>query len=267
MKLILYLFTIITSLISIEIQKPIVYDENTHDIKGWFMSEKLDGVRAYWTGKELLSKNGNKIYAPKWFIKEFPSFELDGELWTKRADFENIQSIVLSKKELDNWKEITYNIFEVPKQKGNFEKRLKTLKDFLNSNPSKYIKIIPQIVCRDENHLNNYLQKLLNLNAEGIILKNPHKDYFTGRNENVLKVKKFEDMEGIVISHNFKNDEFKSLKIALENNVTFNLGNGFTKKEKLNPPNIGDVITFKYFGFTKNGKPKFASFLRVRQKE
>ena len=54
------------------------------------MSEKLDGIRAYWDGKELLSKNGNKIYAPTWFLHNLPPFEIDGELWTKRDDFENI---------------------------------------------------------------------------------------------------------------------------------------------------------------------------------
>ena len=56
------------------------------------MSEKLDGIRAYWDGKEFRSKNGNKIYAPSWFLDNLPPFELDGELWTKRDDFENIQT-------------------------------------------------------------------------------------------------------------------------------------------------------------------------------
>lgn len=267
MKFIIFLFIIITNLLSIEIQKALIYDQNKHDIKGWFMSEKFDGIRAYWNGKELLSKNGNKIFAPKWFTKDFPNFQLDGELWTKRDDFENIQSIVLSKDETNNWEKISYNIFEVPNQKGNFANRLKILEEFLNKNPNKYIKIIPQIICKDENHLNEYLEKLLTLKAEGIMLKNPHLDYFTNRSENILKVKKFEDMEGVVISYNYNNNEFKSLKILLENNITFNLGNGFTKEEKLNPPKIGDIVTFKYFGFTKNGKPKFASFLRIRQNE
>ena len=88
------------------------------------MSEKLDGIRAYWNGKELLSKNGNKIYAPNWFTKDFPPFELDGELWTRRDDFESIQNIVLDTNPSSKWEEITYNIFEVPNEKGNFDKRL-----------------------------------------------------------------------------------------------------------------------------------------------
>ncbi len=93
MKLLILLFLFI-HLNSQELQKAKNYDNSKHDISNWYMSEKLDGIRAYWNTKELLSKNGNKIYAPDWFIKSLPHFELDGELWTKRSDFENIKNIV-----------------------------------------------------------------------------------------------------------------------------------------------------------------------------
>ena len=49
---------------------------------GWWMSEKLDGVRAYWDGKTFYSRLGNEFIAPSWFIKNFPShMTLDGELF------------------------------------------------------------------------------------------------------------------------------------------------------------------------------------------
>ena len=31
------------------------------------MSEKLDGVRAFWDGKELISRTGDVFHAPAWF--------------------------------------------------------------------------------------------------------------------------------------------------------------------------------------------------------
>ena len=231
------------------------------------MSEKLDGIRAYWDGKEFRSKNGNKIYAPIWFINNLPPFELDGELWTKRDDFENIQNIVLDTNPSPKWEEVTYNIFEIPNTKGNFEERLNKLEHWLENNPNKNIKIIPQIKCKNQEHLEIYLKELLDKKAEGIILKNPNKDYFQGRSDDILKVKKFFDDEGLVIAQNYKNEKFKSLKIELKNKVVFNLGGGFSNQQRLNPPQIGDIITFKYYGFTKNQKPKFASFLRIRNKE
>lgn len=267
MKFIYFLFFVV-NLYSIDIQKPKIYDENIHHINNWYMSEKLDGIRAYWNGKELLTKNGNKIYAPLWFTKNFPPFKLDGELWTKREDFENIQNIVLDKNPTMEWEKISYNIFEVPEGKGKFDERLKIIKTWLEKEPNQYIKIIPQIICKNKEHLNSYLMDLLSKKAEGIILKNPNKEYFIGRNENILKVKKFFDMEGLVININYnKNNQFKSLVVKIDNGIIFNLGGGFSKKEKENPPKIGDIVSFKYYNFTKYGKPKFASFLRIRNKE
>jgi len=45
------------------------------------MSEKLDGVRAYWDGKQFLSRQGNLYHAPAWFTEHLPAVPLDGELW------------------------------------------------------------------------------------------------------------------------------------------------------------------------------------------
>ncbi len=268
MKLIFLLINSYILLFALEIQKAKVYDKNSHEVIGWAMSEKLDGIRAYWDGKNLLSKNSNQIHAPKWFISQLPPFEIDGELWTKRADFENIQNIVLDKNPSKKWEEITYNIFEVPNQKGDFFQRLNVLEKWLLENNSKNIKIIPQTICKNKNHLNEYLDTLVSKNAEGIIIKNPKIDYFVGRSSNVLKVKKFYDSEGLVIGHNYnEKNEFKSLKIKLENGVIFNLGGGFSNLQRKTPPKLNDIVTFKYYDFTKYGKPKFASFLRVRKKE
>ena len=267
MKILMLLFIFIY-LNSQELQKAKNYDNSKHNITNWYMSEKLDGIRAYWNGKELLSKNGNKIYAPSWFTKDFPPFELDGELWTKRDDFESIQNIVLDTNPSSKWEKITYNIFEVPNEKGNFDKRLEKIKSWLDKNPNKIIKIIPQLICKNETDLNIYLKELLDKKAEGIILKNPNLEYFTGRSENILKVKKFYDDEGLVIGLNYSNNgEFKSLQLKLNNGIIFNLGGGFSDIQRKNPPQIGDTVTFKYYDLTKNNKPKFASFLRIRKKE
>jgi len=271
MKHILYFFLILAFTLNLnatELQKAKTYDNKRHNIDGWMMSEKLDGIRAYWNKKELLSKNGNKIHAPSWFIKSLPNFELDGELWTKRDDFENIQNIILDKNPSEKWKEITYNIFEVPNEKGNFQERLKKLKLWLDNNPTTFLKIIPQTICKNKEHLNEYLEKLILLKAEGVIVKNPKLPYFEGRSSNILKVKKFHDMEGEIIGFNYNNNKLKSLIVKLKNGIVFNLGGGFTNKQRLNHNfKISDMVTFKYYSFTKYGKPKFASFLRVRKKE
>jgi DNA ligase-1 len=44
----------------------------------------------------------------------------------------------------------------------------------------------------------------------------------------------------------------------------FKLGTGFSDLERANPPPIGSIITYRYFGLTQKGTPRFASFLRIR---
>ncbi len=95
------------------------------NISGWVMSEKLDGIRAYWDGRKLISRGGKVMHAPKYFTKDFPPFAIDGELWTKRSDFSHISSIVRDKVPSDEWRQVTYNIFEVPNATGGLFERLK----------------------------------------------------------------------------------------------------------------------------------------------
>lgn len=260
------LFFLYTYSFSIQVQKPKVYNED-QNVSSWLMSEKLDGIRGYWDGKELLTRKGKKIYAPKWFIKNFPTFELDGELWTQRNDFETVQNIVMDKTPSKDWKKITYNIFEVPNTKGDFLQRLHKAKTWFKNHPNKHVKIIKQIKIKDKEHLDNFLNTVILNKGEGLIIKNPEKSYHTGRSSHILKVKKAQDMEGKVtaITISEKTKVLKSLVIEIENGVIFNLGGGFTKEQRRNPPKVGEIITFKYFGLTKKGKPKFASFLHIRK--
>lgn len=266
-KLFLFPLLLATLLYGFQVQKPQTYTQDDN-VTGWFMSEKLDGIRGYWDGKQLLSKNGNPLNPPKWFIKNFPSFALDGELWSKRGEFEKIQSIVLTHIPSQKWKALSYNIFEVPNAKGDFTNRLQKAKEWFKDHPNSYIKIIKQTPIQNKKHLEEFLQNIVEKNGEGVIVKNPDAPYEKGRSTDILKVKKTYDMEGRVIAHNLRdNGTLKSLVVELSTGVRFNLGTGFSHKERKNPPKVGELVTFKYYGFTKNGKPKFASFLRVRQKE
>jgi len=197
MKKLTIILLLLTFMYGQELQKAKVYN-GYEKVTGWLMSEKLDGIRGYWDGKQLKSKNGNIIHTPKWFTKDFPSFELDGELWTKRGDFENIQSIVLSDTPTDKWKEVTYNIFEVPNHEGNFTQRLQFAKNHIKK--VKHMHLIKQIKCKGKDHINEFLNEIEKLGGEGVMIKNPNCSYFTGRSSSILKVKNFQDMEGKVIS-------------------------------------------------------------------
>ena len=65
------------------------------DPSGWWISEKLDGVRAYWNGQNFYSRNGLLFDAPAWFKVGLPKdTHLDGELWCGREQFERCVGII-----------------------------------------------------------------------------------------------------------------------------------------------------------------------------
>ncbi|WP_413702056.1 hypothetical protein ACLKMH_11430 [Psychromonas sp. KJ10-10] len=66
-------------------------------VSDYWISEKLDGVRAYWDGQQLISRQGNLFPAPTWFTADFPNTPLDGELWIARQEFETVSGIVRTK--------------------------------------------------------------------------------------------------------------------------------------------------------------------------
>lgn len=81
------------------------YDPEKHDPAGWLMSEKLDGVRCYWNGTTMYTRNKNQFYPPDDWKSKLPPIALDGELWTNRDDFQKIVSIVKKQdKNSDAWK-------------------------------------------------------------------------------------------------------------------------------------------------------------------
>ena len=266
-RTIIFFLLFIASLNALTLQKANSY--NSQNIQGWVMSEKLDGIRAYWDGKVLLTRQGKIINVPKYFTKDFPPFELDGELWTKRKDFENIQSIVLDKTPSKKWSEIKYMIFEVPHAKGDFFKRLERASEYIKEKKLLHVEVIEQKICNSKEEMDSYKKSILSLGGEGVMLKDASKEYFDGRSNYLLKVKEADDMEAKVIGYKDGKGKFRglmgSLHVELDNGIKFFIGSGFSNEVRKNPPKIGEVVTFKYFGFTKGDKPKFASFIRVRE--
>jgi DNA ligase-1 len=106
--------------------------------------------------------------------------------------------------------------------------------------------------------------------GEGVILRKPQSPYTVGRSRDLLKVKTFQDAEAVVIQHQPGTGKhvgrLGALLVELPNGIRFSIGTGFSDPERENPPPIGTTITFQHQGFTKSGIPRFASYLRVRDK-
>lgn len=241
--------------------------DNFVDPTNWWMSEKLDGVRAYWDGTQLLSRLGSKLHAPDWFTKGLPSEALDGELWLGRKMFQKTVSIVRRQDKSDHWQEIRLRVFDAPGCAGGFEKRLAFISSFLKSAKLKYIELHEHEPCKGIDHLKAELARIEGLGGEGLMLRQPSSLYEVGRSTTLLKVKTFHDAEAEVVGHQPGKGKHKgklgALLMKLEDGTSFSLGTGFSDRERENPPAIGCKVTFRYQELTDGGVPRFPSFVRV----
>jgi DNA ligase-1 len=261
-------------------QVPILQLANTYypeiPLQTYWISEKLDGVRAYWNGSQFISKQGNIYPAPKWFTEHFPSFELDGELWLGRAQFDALSGIVRKKVPIDNeWQKISYHVFDLPKNRNNFDVRLAHLIDyFAKETTPPWLKLIPQFKVKNEKELVSKLKEIENLKGEGLMLHKGSSLYHGGRDDDLLKLKSYQDAEAQVIAHLPGKGKYQNMLGAVlvkavnhvQEGKHFKIGTGFSDLERAMPPEIGSIITYKYFGLTSKGLPRFASFIRVRER-
>ncbi len=232
------------------------------------MSEKLDGVRAYWDGKQFLSRNGNVYYAPDWFVEGLPDVPLDGELWLGRKKFQRAVSIARRQDKSDHWRELSYLVFDAPTQSGGFEERTGFLNDLFARKKLEFAAAHAHELCRNLDHLRSELVRIEALGGEGLMLREPRSKYAAGRSTTLLKVKTFHDAEARVIGHQPGEGRHRgrlgALFVELTNGTRFSVGTGFSDAERSTPPPVGSTITFRYQELSEGGVPRFPSYLGVR---
>jgi DNA ligase-1 len=242
------------------------------DVTQYLISEKFDGVRAVWDGKAFSTRQGNAIHAPAWFTKDLPATPLDGELWLGRGQFDALSGAVRKDTPIDaEWQHISYNIFELPNASGTFEARAKRIKEIVKKANLKHLKAVVQFRVKDEAELNLRLRQMVKNGGEGLMLHRADAEYITGRNAALIKLKPLFDAEATVVAHTKGKGKYTgklgALVVETADGIRFKLGTGLTDAQRENPPKIGSLVTYTYKDKTKNGKPKFARFLRVRDEK
>ncbi|EHR40374.1 DNA ligase [Alishewanella jeotgali] len=245
------------------------YQDNI-DVRQYWVSEKLDGVRAYWDGKQLISRGGNIIQAPAWFTADFPPRPLDGELWLARQQFAQILSTVSKQQPVNSeWQQLAYYIFELPQAEGTFTERIRMMQLLVQQQNSPYLQLVPQFRVADRATLLATLAQLEQAGAEGLMLHHQDAHYKTGRSADLLKLKTYQDAEATVIGYRPGRGKYQGMVGALivrtPEGLEFAIGSGLTDALRQTPPAIGSEITYRYNGYTSNGIPRFARFLRERQ--
>lgn len=238
------------------------------DITGWWMSEKLDGVRAFWNGTTFLSRLGNEFLAPEWFTAGLPKVPLDGELWLDRRKFQRAVSIVRRRDRSEHWRELRYVVFDLPELPEPFEIRQRHLTDLLQTQRPEFAQVHQQEQCRGGDHLRDELARVEHLGGEGLMLRQPGSLYVAGRSTTLLKVKQFLDGEARVIEHvpgaGRHKGRLGALLCELADGRRFSVGTGFSDAERAQPPAAGALIHFRYQELSEGGVPRFPTYVGVR---
>lgn len=242
------------------------------NLESYWVSEKLDGVRAFWDGTQLWSRGGHVYKAPAWFVRQFPQQPLDGELWIGRGRFAEVSGIVRRQQPVDEeWRRVRFHVFDLPLSGVVFQQRYQKLQQWVASSGSQYLALVEQRPVRSHTALMAALNEAVAEGAEGLMLKRKTGLYQGGRSDDLLKVKTHSDAEARVVGHHPGKGRYQgmmgSLEVELASGRRFRIGTGFSEADRKSPPPPGSTITFRYRGYTATGLPRFASFLRIRNDE
>ena len=308
----------------------------------WLMSEKLDGMRAFWDGgvtrgmlksqvpwayckkdarlrtipraTGLWSRYGGVIQAPDWWLDRLPNIMLDGELYDgpsqgpgilgqaegkapdsgSRADYGFRQDLLSIVKGGGDWSTVGYRVYDAPPPSVMMEPRtMRVGKDKVGicygefarevakrpgpgagagfQDRMEYIPLElrhPQIVIMDQ--LAVALNNVLSAGGEGLVVRHPQGLYKCKRHAGILKIKGMDEDEGSVVGTTDglgrHSGRIGALQVRWKDRVIV-LGSGLTDQEREMSDWVGQVVTFRYRGVSKDGWPQEPRFIRRRDYE
>ena len=199
-------------------------------VEQYWISEKLDGVRGRWDGKQLLTRGGYPVRAPDWFTQGWPAYPMDGELWLGRGRFAEISALVRSSDAPEQaWRQVRFMVFDLPEHGGSFSERVAAMAG-LPELGSDYLAPVLQSRLADSSALARELERVVG--------------YTPGQG-------KYAGQVGALI-------------VEDEQGRRFRLGSGLSDAERVMPPALGSRVTYRYNGLTASGLPRFARYLRER---
>lgn len=242
------------------------------DPKAYWVSEKFDGVRAFWNGQVLRFRSGIPIAAPAWFTAALPKTALDGELWLGRGRFDALSGIVRRQVPVDaDWRSVQYMVFDLPGAAGVFSERAQRLTALVAKAQQPWLQAVAQQRVSNQSDLQTLLRQSTKDGGEGLVLHQANALWSPGRSDALLKLKLQPDEEARVVAHlpgkGRHAGRLGALLLVMPDGQRFALGTGFTDAQRADPPPVGSFVTYRYHDRTPRGLPKFASFLRVRSPE
>jgi DNA ligase-1 len=239
------------------------------DVREYWVSEKLDGVRGRWDGHHLWARSGESIDPPEWFTAGWPTQPMDGELWIARGQFDAISTLVRrSGVGGAGWRPVHLMVFDLPDDGSAFERRVLHMRTLVATAHSSSLRAIPQFRVGSRAEIDARLRKVVAAGGEGLVLQHRDALYTPGRSATLLKYKPYDDTEARVVAYTRGQGKYAgqlgALIVRRPDGLQFRLGSGFSDAERAHPPPLGSQVTYRYNGLTAKGTPRFARFMRVR---
>lgn len=240
------------------------------NLANWLISEKFDGVRAYWDGEQLLTRSGYPINTPPGFTEGWPGQHLEGELWIGYGEFSRLAGVIQRHHtQPAEWKSVRFMVFDLPQWPGTFANRHQQLQTLITTSARfPHLQLIAQHPGQDRDALEKELEQVLSRGGEGLMLHRASALHQLQRTSDIRKLKPFQDADATVLAHLPGQGKYTgmmgSIRVELEDGTRMKIGSGFTDLERATPPPVGSTITFRYNGLTRHGKPRFARYLRIR---
>jgi DNA ligase-1 len=239
------------------------------DVRDYRVSEKYDGVRGYWDGRQLWSRSGLPVLAPDWFTQGWPGTPMDGEIWAGRGAFDQVAGTLRQQPaQVERWRRLRFMAFDLPAAEGAFDLRHAALVRLLGQGGAHIAAVVTQQVA-DAAALRALLQRTVAAGGEGLMLHRGDAPYRAQRSDDLLKLKPHADAEAQVLSHEEGRGKHAgrlgALWVQTPQGIRFKLGTGFSDAERTHPPAPGAWVVYQYSGLTAKCVPRFARFLRVRE--
>ena len=243
--------------------------QGNEKLANYWVSEKYDGIRGYWDGRQLLSRSGKALNPPNWFVQTWPTQPFEGELWAGLGQFEQAASVIQQKQASDSaWRAMRFMIFDAHTPTQAFAERIVRYQNIVKQIGKPWVQAVTQSQVPSHAALKAMLNKTVQAGGEGLVLHLGSSLYQSGRNSDVLKVKLHADAEAKVVSHEAGQGKHAqrlgALWVETPQGLRFKLGTGYTDAQRENPPDVGQWVTYRYRGLTDQGVPRFASFVRIR---
>jgi len=149
------------------------------DPAGWLMSEKLDGWRVLWTGREYVTRGGQVLDVPASWLRGMPDFPLDGELFAGRGLFARIPGMIAG-----GFDGLSFRAFDAPIAGVKFRDRARMIASLALP---VHCQVVRQVRCRDEAHLLAFADSIVAAGGEGCVIRDPRAKWMAGRSGDVLR--------------------------------------------------------------------------------